>query len=62
MENIANICNVNLLPFKKNKLLDARVPRKIDEEYSLSIINSQNLSFDRLEMLTNMQSRYFAEI
>ena len=39
MENIANICNVNLLPFKKNKLLDARVPRKIDEEYSLSIIN-----------------------
>ena len=62
MNYIAKICNLKLLPFQKEKLQDANVPRDISDEFNLSLLNSKNLSNDRLETLYNLQEEFLEDI
>ena len=62
MNYIAKICNLKLLPFQKEKLQDANVPRDISGEFNLSLLNSNNLSNDRLETLYNLQEEFLKDI
>ena len=62
MSYIAKICNLKLLPFQKEKLQDANVPRDISGEFNLSLLNSNNLSNDRLETLYNLQEEFLKDI
>ncbi len=62
MSYIAKICNLKLLPFQKEKLQDANVPRDISGEFNLSLLNSNNLSNDRLETLYNLQEEFLKDV
>lgn len=62
MSEIAEICDLKLLPFQKEKLQDANVPRDISQEFNLSLLISSNLSDDRIETLHNLQQEFFEDI
>ena len=62
MNDIAKMCDLKLLPFQKEKLHDANVPRDISQESDLSLLISENLSDDRIEILNNLQKEFFKGI
>ena len=62
MSDIAKICDLNLLPFQKEKLMDANVPRDINQEFNLPLLISENLSNDRVEMLHSLQQEFLNDI
>jgi hypothetical protein len=62
MNKIARICDVNLLSFNKDKLKDANLPRDIVDEYSISLLNSANLSPEKIEILDKIQLEYISKI
>ncbi len=62
MSEIAKLCDLELLPFQKEKLQDANVPRDISQEFNLPLLISKNLSDDRIETLHNLQEEFFKDI